>query len=318
MFESNRIRFAAAGGLAALAVAAQGQAPVTDPRQMDARISRLEQSLSSSSLLQMHQTLQNLERELRELRGEIEVRSHDIKRLEQRQRDLYLDVDRRMQALEAASGTPPAVAGSPPQGGDGSPAPVAALPAGPGPVAVPPGVPPSGIQPAVPAAPPPRGTAPPIASVTPPGAPRPATPGSTTAPGTPAAADVDPAAEQQAYRSAFELLKGGQFAEASAALSAFLGDYPNGRFSDNAQYWLGESYYVSRAFDPALKAFDRLLADFPDSPKRSHAMLKIGFIHDEMGRKDQARQVLTALIERYPQSTAASLAAKRLKRLKQR
>ena len=45
-------------------------------------------------------------------------------------------------------------------------------------------------------------------------------------------------------------------------------------------------------------------------------MLKIGFIYDENGQKDQARKVLTELTGKYPKSTAASLAAKRLKRLK--
>jgi tol-pal system protein YbgF len=134
---------------------------------------------------------------------------------------------------------------------------------------------------------------------------------------TAAAPAVDPAAEQQAYRAAFDLLKGGQFNEATTALTQFLSDYPNGRFADNAQYWLGESYYVSRQFDPALQAFQALLTTYPDSPKRSHALLKIGFIHDEQGRPDQARAVLTDLVQQYPQSTAASLAEKRLKRLKQ-
>ena len=61
----------------------------------------------------------------------------------------------------------------------------------------------------------------------------------------------------------------------------------------------------------------RFLAAYPDSPKRSHALLKIGFIHDEQGRPEQAREVLTDLVQRYPQSTAASLAEKGLKRLKQ-
>ena len=133
-------------------------------------------------------------------------------------------------------------------------------------------------------------------------------------PGTVAA--VDPAEEQKAYRAAFELLKGGKFTEASAALTAFLGKYPNGNFADNAQYWLGEAYYVSREFGPALKAFEQLLVDYPDSPKRPHSMLKIGFIYDENGQNDQARKVLTELTKKYPKSTAASLAAKRLKRLK--
>ena len=251
---------------------AHAQAPVTDPTRLEARVTQLERSLSGgSSLLQMHQTLQRLEREVRELRGDIELQAHEMQQLQQRQRDLYLDVDKRLQALEnATASTPPATA-TPPAANTTTPGAAAAPPAD---VPLPPPQPPSS-----------------------------------------AVATADPAAEQQAYRKAFDLLKSGKFGEASAALTQFLKEYPNGRFADNAQYWLGESHYVSREFGPALAAFEQLLVDYPDSPKRSHAMLKIGFIHDEQGRKDQARQVLRELVETYPQSTAAGLAAKRLKRL---
>jgi tol-pal system protein YbgF len=128
-------------------------------------------------------------------------------------------------------------------------------------------------------------------------------------------ARVDPAEEQKAYRAAFDLLKGGKFTEATVALTEFLRKYPGGDFADNAQYWLGEAYYVDQEFGPALKAFEQLLADYPDSPKRAHSMLKIGFIYDENGQQDQARKMLTELTTQYPKSTAASLATKRLKRL---
>jgi tol-pal system protein YbgF len=283
---------AIAGVLLAVAGPAPAQAPVTDSRQLEARLARLEQSLSSSSVRQMHESLQGVSRELRELRGEIELQRHAMEQLKQRQRELYLDVDRRMQALESATGAAARDAGAAAAAAAAAPAPGAPAPPQPNP-----GQAMAGAAPAVP-------------------------PSADTAAGADAlpapAADaqvVDLAAEQQAYRDAFELLKGGQFKQASASLTQFLADYPSGRFTDNAWYWLGESYYVSREFGPALKAFERLLVDFPDSPKRSHAMLKIGFIHDEEGRRDQAKQVLTELIQTHPQSTAASLAEKRLKRL---
>ncbi len=250
------------------------QAPVTDSGSIDARIGRLERALNTDSLLQMLQSLQGLQREVRELRGEIELQSHEISKLQQRQRELYLDVDKRVRSLETVAG--PDADGSAPL-----PTPLATTPSAPTSSGSVPGG-----SPAAPTPPPALGTSTP-----------------------------DPALEQQAYRDAFDLLKSGKFPEATKALTEFLRDYPNGRFADNAQYWLGESYYVSRKFDPALKAFEKVLIDYPESSKRSHAMLKIGFIHDEAGRKKQAKQILTELTQRYPQTTAASLAAKRLERL---
>ncbi len=315
----------ALGGMLVIPLA-PAQAPVVDSASIDARLQRIERNLSSSSLLQLAQSLQALQREVRELRGEMELQSRDISKLRKRQRDLYLDLDKRLQALEIVAVNAPAVAGTPqppPIPGAQQPPPV------PG-VQQPPPVP--GTQ-----QPPPPGTG--TVATTPapppqPGAQAPAAPGTTSAainagvtptappaPTQPAApapppGNIDPAAEQQAYRDAFDLLKTGKFDPAANALQGFLKNYPNGRFADNAQYWLGEAYYVNRKYDPALKAFERLLIDFPDSPKRSHAMLKIGFIHDETGRKEPAKQVLTQLIQRYPQSTAAGLAKKRLSHLR--
>ena len=72
---------------------------------------------------------------------------------------------------------------------------------------------------------------------------------------------------------------------------------------------------MTRRFDEALGEFQRLVAQHPDSQKLTHAMLKIGYIHDEQGRPGDARKVLTQLTERFPKTTAASLARKRLKRL---
>ena len=113
------------------------------------------------------------------------------------------------------------------------------------------------------------------------------------------------------------MLKAGRYDQAAKSFQKFLGEYPTGKFADNAQYWLGESYYVTRNFDNALREFNTLVSDHPDSQKVTHALLKIGYIHDELGQKEKAREILTALTNNYPQSTAAGLAAKRLERMRQ-
>jgi len=54
------------------------------------------------------------------------------------------------------------------------------------------------------------------------------------------------------------------------------------------------------------------LSAHPTSQKLTHALLKIGYSHDELGNLEEAERVLSELIERHPQSAAAGLARKRL------
>ena len=125
-----------------------------------------------------------------------------------------------------------------------------------------------------------------------------------------------PVKEQQAYQTAFNLLKAGRYDQAAKSFRKFLADYPTSKFSDNAQYWLGESYYVTRSFDNAMREFEKLVAEHPESQKLTHALLKVGYIYDELGQKEKAREVLTDLTKNHPNSTAAGLAAKRLERMR--
>ena len=249
------------------------QAPVVDARDLDERLKRLERLLGSESLVKLYDEVESLGTEVRELRGQLEVLSHTINQAGQRQRDLYLDTDRRLQRVESASATQ-----------TGSPSPLPATP------------------PAAPASP--AGTA---------AASQPAPAPAATAPAqTPPAAGIDPFAEQQAYQSAFDLLKSGRYEDATVAFQQFITEYPAGSYADNAQYWLGETFYITRRFEQAVQEFERLVSAHPNSQKLTHALLKIGYAHDELGNKAEAERVLGELMERHPQSAAAALARKRL------
>lgn len=123
-----------------------------------------------------------------------------------------------------------------------------------------------------------------------------------------------PEAEKQAYQQAFGLLKVGQYDNAIAGFIGFLAQYPNSAYADNAQYWIGEAYYVTRKFDPAIMEYAKLMQTYPDSPKVPHALLKIAYSYDELGQEGEARAKLQELIKSYPGTTAAKLAEARLQR----
>ncbi len=58
----------------------------------------------SGSMLDMLNRVSQLESENRQLRGQIEILTHDIKSLKQRQRELYIDIDARLRKLELKAG----------------------------------------------------------------------------------------------------------------------------------------------------------------------------------------------------------------------
>lgn len=127
----------------------------------------------------------------------------------------------------------------------------------------------------------------------------------------PAAAPGD----QAAYNQAFDTLKGGKYADALVAFKQFLQAYPQSTLADNAQYWLGESYYVTRDFQSAAAAFQTLLDRWPASRKAPDALLKLGYTQAELQHTAQARATLAQVSTRYPGTDAANLAAARLLQL---
>jgi tol-pal system protein YbgF len=124
------------------------------------------------------------------------------------------------------------------------------------------------------------------------------------------------AEEQKAYDQAFALLKQGQYERAAKALQDFLARHPDGALAANARYWLGESRYVVKNFREAMTEFRRVLKDHPDSDKAPDALLKVGYVHLELGEADKATQALADVIKRYPNTRAARSAEERLARLK--
>jgi tol-pal system protein YbgF len=118
------------------------------------------------------------------------------------------------------------------------------------------------------------------------------------------------------YQAAFDLLKSGQYEKATAAFQKFLVTFPDSALADNAQYWLGESYYVTRRYDDALKAFRVVVDKYPESRKLPDAWLKIGYTQYEMKAWKPARDALTRVQREYPDSSAAPEAAKRLEKMK--
>ena len=110
-------------------------------------------------------------------------------------------------------------------------------------------------------------------------------------------ADVAPetgpsSTDQAAYNQAFDALKAGNYAVAITGFKEFLATYPQSSLADNAQYWLGESYYVTRDYDRGRARFARARA-WPDSRKAPDALLKLGYTQYEQKQHRRRSATLT-------------------------
>jgi len=140
------------------------------------------------------------------------------------------------------------------------------------------------------------------------------TPPPAAAPATPAPV-VAAVADKDVYQAALEHLKAREYGVAEKAFQDFLTSYPQSSLADNAQYWLGESYYVEHRYPDALAAFQKLIKDHPESRKVPGALLKVGYSYQELKRYREAREALAHLVKAFPDDPASAEARERLKQI---
>ncbi len=123
-----------------------------------------------------------------------------------------------------------------------------------------------------------------------------------------AVAEAQPG-EAQAYQSAYALVRSQQFNQAVTAFQQFLQDYPSGRFTPNAHYWLGELYLVTQPPDTeaARQSFMLLLDMYPNDSKVPDALFKLGRIHYTKGNRERAREFLDRVISEYGSTNSAAV-----------
>ena len=136
----------------------------------------------------------------------------------------------------------------------------------------------------------------------------------TTTPATPAGAPpAGPApAPRELYSQAYADFARGNYDLAVQGFTEYIRNYPGTDFTDNAQYWIGESLYGKKMYAEAIEAWNTLFKDHPASDKLPDARVKKGMALERLGRKSQALVEYRYVVDRYPNSQAARIARERL------
>ncbi len=250
------------------------------------------------------QRFSDIDQQLRDLTNRLEEMSFQVREMSARLDKLVGDVDFRLSQLERVGGGGGGAAAVPPgrSGAAQNPAP---SPPGTGAAAPPPRVaasPPRGSQLApgetqivlVPGGPP--------GQVANPGAVQP-TAGAPVA----AAARLPDGPPEAQYEYAYSLLRkaqleSGDFAPAEDALRQFLAAHSTHRLAGNAQYWLGETYFVRRDYQQSAAAFAEGFKRYPNSEKAPDNLLKLGMSLGNLKRAREACGTFGELERRYPQA----------------
>ncbi|MDH5736887.1 MAG: tol-pal system protein YbgF [Gammaproteobacteria bacterium] len=117
--------------------------------------------------------------------------------------------------------------------------------------------------------------------------------------------------EDGLYESALSRVRIRDYDGAIADLNRLLEKYPDGSFAPNAYYWLGEIHAAkpSPDYENARRALAQVIQFFPDHRKVPDAAFKLGKVYHLMGDCERAGELLENVVEKYPGTSVARLAA---------
>lgn len=113
-----------------------------------------------------------------------------------------------------------------------------------------------------------------------------------------------PANAKQAYEAAYAMLLQQDYQGAEGAFGEFLRRFPNDPLAANAQFWLGEVYFVRAQYRQSANAFLKSYQNYGNSPKAPDSLLKLAMSLDRLGQKDAACSTYQELGTKFPNAPA--------------
>jgi len=119
----------------------------------------------------------------------------------------------------------------------------------------------------------------------------------------------------QAYREGIDLYREGQASQAIEKFRQFVRRSGKSDLSDNAQYWIGESYYNLQDYNRAILELNEVLLKYPQGDQVPGALLALATAFADSGDKIDARLILQKLMSDHPATEEAKLGQKQLEKL---
>jgi len=136
---------------------------------------------------------------------------------------------------------------------------------------------------------------------------------------------VTSTSEQAIFDSAYKLMNTKKYDAAITEFKDLLWQFPEGTQAASVYYWLGEIYLLQwqqnrsdqGLLDQAKQSFTTVTNKYQGDTKEADALLKLGMIEIDLGNWTQAKEILTKVIQKQPNSSRARIAEGKLQRLQQ-
>ena len=109
------------------------------------------------------------------------------------------------------------------------------------------------------------------------------------------------------YKYATNIMKSGDFEKAEIAFKEFVDTHSKHELAGSAQFWYGETFYIRQLYEDAAAAFLDGYQKYPNSPKASENLLKLGVTLAELGEIEQGCKMIINLKKAYPKTDASIL-----------
>ena len=119
---------------------------------------------------------------------------------------------------------------------------------------------------------------------------------------------------KRVYQNGFDLFQNRQYGEALQVFESLLASSTTNSLSDNAQYWIGECYYMTGDYDAAIMAFEKVFT-FKNSNKNDYAQYKLGLCYYAKRESQKAREEFQSLIDNYSNELLIQKAQQKLAQL---
>jgi tol-pal system protein YbgF len=107
------------------------------------------------------------------------------------------------------------------------------------------------------------------------------------------------------YERSYESLLRRRFTDAEVGFRGFITNHRDHSLAGNAQYWLGETFYVQGDYKQAAQAFLTGYRDYPKSRKAADSLLKLGLSLNRLGQKEQACAAFSQVGSQFPKAAEA-------------